>query len=271
MRRILRVFLSLSVVLASCSWPAVAGAQPLPPAQEHKQYLPLVLRNYCGAFFDGFSDPGSGWPIGENSDIRFGYAAGEYQAVTKVAGVSYAFPEPSCARAAYSVEADMRWLGDPGELYGLAFGIVGQFAQGYVFLVDPIGQRYALVLWSNNAWSRLIGLTASPAIRTGQATNHLRAEWTGSQIALEINGTRLDTIQENTVKGLTTGGLFINGRNDRPVADARYDNFVTAPLSGAMSLRGARSLDRAPDEPGQAPLRVAPVKAILPKSVAPRD
>jgi hypothetical protein len=197
-------------------------------------FLPVVA-SFCPDFFDDFSNPASGWEVGEDDYVRSEYLNGEYRILTKQSGYIYLFRAPICHRQNYVVEVDARWVGTPGASYGLIFGISGDFSQFYLFEVNTDYQVYWLLRGDPSGWATLVDFTYSPAIHSGAASNHLKVTRNGSQITLEVNGTVLGTWYDSTISGLTGAGLASSPYDDAPVSDARLDNFrVTSLTSGTM-------------------------------------
>jgi CSLREA domain-containing protein len=197
-------------------------------------FLPAVTRNYCPDFFDNFSNPASGWPVGEDTLVRYEYLNGEYRVLSKQAGYFYFFRAPTCDRQNYAVETDARWVGTPGDLYGLLFGITGNFSQLYIFDVNTDYRDYELLrLNANGTYTQIVPVTFSSAIHPGTATNHLKVTRNGNQITLEANGTVLGTWSDGTITGLTGVGLVSGPYNNLPTSDARFDNFTARGVSSS--------------------------------------
>ena len=212
----------------------------IPPAYV---FLPLCTRNYCPDFSDDFSNPASGWEVGDDAYARAEYLNGEYRILTKRSGYTYLFRAPTCNRQNYIVEADARWAGTPGVGYSLVFGIAGDFSQYYLFPVNTDYQQYWLVRRDPGVWVTLVGATHSPAIHSGTASNHLRVTRSGSQITLEVNGTALGTWDDSAISGLTGVGLASSPYSDLPTSDVRFDNFRITNLGSAAIQQGSINTD----------------------------
>jgi len=201
--------------------------------------LPIIARNYCPDFFDDFSNPASGWEVGEDEYVRSEYLNGEYRVLTKQSGYVYLFRAPICHRQSYVVEADARWVGTPGASYGLIFGIAGDFSQFYLFEVNTDYQVYWLLRSDPSGWVTLIDFTYSPAIHSGPASNHFKVTRNDSQITLEVNGTVLGTWYDSAIFGLTGAGLASSPYDDVPASDARFDNFRVTSLTSSMTQQSS--------------------------------
>jgi hypothetical protein len=205
-------------------------------------YLPICTHNYCpdGDFFDDFSNPASGWEVGDDAFVRTEYLNGEYRVLTRQSDV-YLFKAPACDRQDYIVEVDARWADTPGRVYGLIFG-TGKpewgFKPHYVFEVDTYLRYYFLTQYDELGYATSIAWGFTSAIGYGTASNHLKVTRNGDQITLEVNGTVLGTWLDGTISGSTGAGLMTIPYYLDPVSDARFDNFavITLPDSGASAL-----------------------------------
>ena len=100
-------------------------------------YLPVTFRNFCLDIFDDFSSPSTGWYVWEDEFTKQEYLDGEYRILVKDAlnDIYHAGPH-TCPRENYTVEVDARWVGEPGNSYGIQFGTIGRISDGYLFRVD---------------------------------------------------------------------------------------------------------------------------------------
>lgn len=196
----------------------------------HQVFIPMGFNNFCTDFFDDFSNSLSGWPIGEDDYVRFGYLGEEYQIRTKTAGFFYLFSSPSCDRENYVAEVDARWVGIPGSGYGILFGIAGDFDQYYLFDINTDFQMYRLLYRNPSGWEVLISPTTSTAINSGNATNHLKVIRNGTEITLGVNGTTLRVVNDNRISGLSGAGIVSQPYDTEPNSDVRFDNFSMTTL-----------------------------------------
>jgi uncharacterized repeat protein (TIGR01451 family) len=196
-------------------------------------YLPLVVRNYDSRlpYFDDFSDPGSGWYIGDSmGDVSFSYQDGEYEILLGNADWWWdgMLPPLGCVTN-YSVEADMRRYSGNTTQYGLTFGLE-DWDHLYIFIVEPGYQYYSV--WrrtfpSAPYWVPLIDWTPSSYINPSNATNHLKVEHSGSQITVYVNDQFLGTVGDGAYTGCLQVGLYAGTDPAYPdvPATVRYDNF----------------------------------------------
>ena len=86
-----------------------------------RTYLPVILRQ-CLSATDNFSNPASGWFVGDDGDYRYEYLNGEYRILVRpapgLAGVESGFQASD-----YSVSVDLRNPNGRDGSYGIAFGI----------------------------------------------------------------------------------------------------------------------------------------------------
>jgi len=171
------------------------------------------------------------------SSVRSEYLNGEYRILTKKAGYIYVFQAPTCNRQNYVVEADARWVGTPGNSYGLGFGITTDFGQFYVFDINTDYREFRLRRHDAGGFTTIVPWTYSAAINGGTASNHLKVTRNGDQIILEVNGTVLGTWSDSTITGLTGAGVVSSSYSTNPTSDARFDNFsvISLPGSGAAA------------------------------------
>jgi hypothetical protein len=203
-------------------------------------FMPSVTRDYCVDFKDGFDNPGSGWPVGENSRVGSEYAAGEYRVFTKDLGYAFLFRAPTCARLYYSVEVDVRWMNALQGQYGLIFGATSDWSKYYLFAVDSDEQVYRLYRRNPNGSFELLYSADSNGIAPGTEVNHLRITHLHGQVLYEVNGYLLgwhyyDYGEE--VTGPTWAGLVVITSGGNFDLDARFDNFKieTAEDDGSFS------------------------------------
>jgi CSLREA domain-containing protein len=223
-------FQSNDPVTPSVSLPVTMTVEASPEV-----FLPLITRDYCSDFFDDFSDPASGWYVGEDDIARSEYLNGEFRVLSKQVGYYNLYWAPTCDRQNYVVEVDARWEGTPGSSYGLLFGLTGDFDQYYLFDVNTDNQEYRLMRFDGVDYQQIVPVASSPAINPGTATNHLKVAWYGDQIYLEVNGTELGTFTDGNITGLTGAGIVASPYDDNPTSDARFDNFSVTNLPGSQA------------------------------------
>jgi len=195
-------------------------------------FLPVTLHNYCSDFFDDFSDPSSGWYIGEDEYAKWEYLDGEYRILSKDDYYDfYGAGPPTCAHQNYAVEVDARWVGEPGSSYGITFGVIGDLDQYYIWDVNTDFQEYGLWRFDGNEYHTIIPITHSNEINSGIASNHLKVIRFDNQIRLELNGIELRTLTDNNITGPTFTVIHSSPYEGFPSSDARFDNFSLETLT----------------------------------------
>ncbi len=217
----------------------------------HQTYLPISANNFCADalddFFDDFSHPGSGWPVGDDAFVLSGYAEGEYRVLTREPGYFYFFRAPTCSRQDYIIEVEARWVDPPGSSYGLIFGINQDYSQYYLFDINTDYQMYRLLRRDPDGFTAIAPVANSSAIGSGTTINRLKVTRSGSQIELSVNGQYLTQLYDDSFTGLTDVGIVSSPYSDAPVSDARFDNFRVTPIVNSASA-----------DAGSAPAAAAP-------------
>jgi hypothetical protein len=187
--------------------------------------LPITMHNFCPFFSDDFSNPSSGWYIGEDNFAKWEYVDGEYRILSKDDSFYYWTDAPTCARENYSIEVDARWEGASGISYGIQLGSNLEFDRLYSFEVSSDYQKFSLYYWDGYDWYPIVPPTVSPFINVGMASNNLKVTRNGVQITLEVNGNVLGTWSDGNITGPTYTGIMSDPYVGSPTSDARFDNF----------------------------------------------
>jgi hypothetical protein len=188
-------------------------------------YFPLVDKDFCGNIYDDFSNSTTGWPVGEDDDVRTEYLEGEYRIITKNDAYFYMFRSPGCEHQYYQIEVDARWAGETGFAYGLVYGINEDWSEYNLIIINSDYQEFGYYVYMFNYLSEY-SYRYSPAIHPGTNTNHLKVTRRFDNLVLEINGTIvLDTNDPNN-NSPSSVGLVVIPYDGYPVADARFDNFA---------------------------------------------
>ena len=242
------------------------GAYEHDPLHPARQILfASVFRDYCQDFFDDFSDPASGWPVGEDSYVRTEYLNGEYRVASKRGGYLYAFRSPTCSHENYIVETDVRWVGRPGSGYGLLFGITSDFSKYYLYYVNLDYDSFYLFLRTPSGFTQL-NSGMIPGLHKDGTPNHFKVTRIGDRMWLVGNGFEYLSWTDGASMGLTGVGLASSSYTNQPNPDARFDNFrVTAlPSSAGTAKPGFGNIELA-----QAGSEVATVnRLVLPVDLA---
>lgn len=203
-------------------------------------YLPVVLNDPfvpdCPDFFDDFSDPASGWFVGEDNRMLAEYLNGEYRVLVKRTNWSQIINAPACKQKNYTVEVDARWAGSDnmGVSYGLMFSTTDSPTQYYFFEVKADKEEegeYTVSHYGQGGWETIIESEVSSLINTGTASNKIKVTHQGSLFTAFIDGVYLDSWNDTTEPGEQGVGLIIYSYPHQGDADARFDNFRVTKLS----------------------------------------
>jgi hypothetical protein len=195
------------------------------------QYLPIVFKpDDCPNYFDDFSNPASGWFVGEDNTLLAEYLGGEYRVVVKKTNSSSIINAPACERQDYTVEVDARWAGVMGVSYGLMLGTSESPRRFYTFEVNAAAQDFTVYSYGPGGWD-LIVTQHSTAINKDAATNHLKVTHQGGAFTPWINGLELDPWVDDTEPGEKGLGLIIISNPDHANTEARFDNFRVTKVS----------------------------------------
>jgi hypothetical protein len=191
-------------------------------------------------YFDDFSNPGSGWYVGETNFGRYEYLNGEYRILAKVTP-AWEASLPWFKASNYVVTVDVRNATGVNGSYGILFSFAEDWSHFYFFVVQTDG-RY-VILRADPDTSYWIADGYSGAIHTGTAANQLRLERNGSMIWAYANGELLTILEDGTFTGPGYVGL-ITVADTNPNVDARFDNFTVEPIScGASNAYPAPAAD----------------------------
>ncbi|HET8626738.1 MAG TPA: hypothetical protein VFL91_04935 [Thermomicrobiales bacterium] len=157
----------------------------------------LALRTPGVVLRDDFSNPASGWPTGATTGGGAAYAGGGYQiTLTRTDWVIRAYPNQPPGLADVTVDVDAT-VAAGGAQAGAGIVCRRVDANNHYLLRITGAGGYAIRKYQGGVWTTLASGT-SPAIHTGNATNHLLAACVGSVLALVVNGQRVATVQDST-------------------------------------------------------------------------
>lgn len=183
--------------------------------------------------FDDFSDPTSGWEIGEYSVGSVGYDAGEYFVRCNDEEV-FTWGQRFEWFGDVSIEVTARQASGP-ESSDTGYGVmcrvnfdpdVGQL-EGYAFLVAGDGW-YAITRYVSGDSEHLVEWTESAAVRQGNGSNELRVICAGDQLTFYVNSVRVAEAWDGS---FSSGDVALFGTTYDPgEAEFRFDNFsLTSP------------------------------------------
>ena len=147
---------------------------------------------------DDFSNPASGWEVGDYESGSVGYTSDAYSVISLgesdfMWGVAFREFDD----VVIEVEAtQVRAPGNDNNAYGVMCRVQDN-GDGYMLRISGDG-FYAIHKWSNDELVSLVDWTTSDVIRLGNSTNRIRATCDGPQLILEVNGQQLATAQDPT-------------------------------------------------------------------------
>jgi hypothetical protein len=173
-------------------------------------------------FEDDFSDPASGWEVGQYDTGSVGYADGYYYVISSVEKkVMWGVANRSFGDVV--VEVDATQFSAPtnnNNSYGVQCGVQSN-DDAYHLLISGDG-FYSIQKLSGGSFTRLVEWTRSDAINQGNATNQIRAVCDGSRLALYCNG---ELLAETTDPAYTGGDLALVALTLEPEAtEIHFDN-----------------------------------------------
>ncbi len=196
-----------------------SGATPSSSAQPPTRLL----------YFDGFSDPSSGWDQVDDADYTTDYHSGAYRIVVKTemsdswanpAGLSFedVVIEVEAAKNGGPDDNDFGLICRYQDTTHFYYGIIS--SDGY-YGITKVSSDSSVILGGDN-------LEYSDVINQGSAANHIRFDCVGEELTLYVNGQLLD---HQTDREYSSGNVgLIAGTYSTPGADIIFDDFmVSAP------------------------------------------
>ena len=224
------VVLGLILVASSIFLLPNAGS---PAATDFKVFLPQVQnQGLCQpTYINDFSDPASGWPVGDDGSIMTAYTAGEFQVVPRRMGTIVQIGSGQQAEN-FKLSVKVRNSGGVFGSYGLMFGASEDFYTGYSLEVytDHTFENatFGLYLWDG---PDLVTLAQgeSPAVNIGASANLLQVVRNGSSISVYINGQLVVSLNDFTFLGPLYTGVAVLSYDEENL-DVRFDDFAIYPV-----------------------------------------
>jgi hypothetical protein len=181
-------------------------------------------------FQDDFSNPASGWISADLNDVSFGYAHGVRRIAIKRGDVSSHDLLPGRTFDNVSVEADATFIsGVPNANF---FGVICRatadsvLRTAYQFVVNADGVYVLLKLTGPQLGQRQeVNAGKSDALRTGNATNRIRADCAGHHLVMYANGRELLRVDDVDFSAGQVGFAIISAVNSKGF-EVHFDNFV---------------------------------------------
>ena len=217
---------TVTLVLAAlaCNLPAgLSGETPAPATAAPP--TPAAPAPAGILFQDDFSDPDSGWEVGDYDTGSVGYKSGAYF-VTSAGDGNTMWGVANRSFDDLFIEVDTTQISSPANNnndYGVVCREQGDGA-GYYMLISGDGYYAILVKAAGRDFEPLVDWAQSDIIRQGNATNHIRAVCDGSTLALFVNGQRLATAEDDT---FSRGDIALTATSDEDEpTEIHFDDLV---------------------------------------------
>jgi len=212
-RKVAVVFIVLMVAALACGGSEQETSPPtLPPVKT--------------LFQDDFSDPDSGWEVGDYDGGSVGYKGGAYF-VTSLGGgdTMWGVANRSFGDVVIEVDATQVLAGsDSDNDYGVVCRDQGD-GQGYYLLISGDGY-YSIMKAAGGDFETLVDWTEAEVIRKGNATNQIRAVCDGSTLELFVNGERLATAEDSAY---AEGDIALTATSyEDELTEVHFDNLVVS-------------------------------------------
>jgi hypothetical protein len=208
------------IILAS---PPSAAAEP---GQNAQLFMPAVVNNFCGTFFDPFEEQDTGWITGSFGALRADRVGGEYRLSFSERGSVWLVPGPVCEHVAYRAAVDARWVSQTGNFIGLLFNLDEMRRSAYLFAINTDERVWLVFKVTGESLDTIIGPTGHDAILPGDAVNRLAAERNGSIITLSINNASVGELHIADTANPVIAGVAAASYTHQQFTAASFDSFL---------------------------------------------
>jgi hypothetical protein len=219
------------------------AARPAPPTPTRTAPLtttPGAISNATALplgptlFQDDFSNPAGAWPITDKRELKISYDTGEYRVIVASPDISSFSDLRDRTFDNVSIEADMRLVsGSSANLFGLLCRATLDtvLQSGYEILIAPSGIASIQKITGPHAGQeRILTSGSSNVVLTGNATNHVRAECNGDDIAMYVNGRKLVDVHDSDYAAGQVGFAFGSPPSGSGF-EVRFDNFLVRQIA----------------------------------------
>jgi hypothetical protein len=182
-------------------------------------------------FQDDFSDPSTGWEVGDYDGGSVGYGDGDY-VVTSTVQNTFMWGVANQNFADADIEFDAAQVTGPANNNN-GYGVMCRTQEdGSGYMLRISGDGYASIyLFNAGEATPLVDWAETSAVNQGNASNHLRAVCSGSTFQLYIND---ELAAEGTDTTFTDGDLaFTVSSYETDPSEVHFDNLVVAGPGGA--------------------------------------
>lgn len=191
----------------------VSACVPLTPAPQTGEIL----------FFDDFSNPASGWERFASAEGTMDYDGGGFRFLINSLNTNF-WSTPRKSFRDVRIEVDLAKLSGPDEN---RIGLLCRFVEDdyYFFMISSDGY-YTIGKFIDGS-AILLGqseMQYHPAVHTGFAVNHLRADCISNMLVLYVNGNPVAQARDSELSEGKAG--LLAGSFNQPGVDIIFDNFV---------------------------------------------
>lgn len=190
-----------------------------------RAHLACLTYNYCRSYIsDDFSNPASGWPVGDSGDVRYAYENGQYRMLFREKEIMSIVTRGDVWNQSRMVAIEGQVAAGSG-WWGLVFYINSDWSRFYTLEIMPAEQLYIWTSYSATKGFILLDYGTRGAIRTGSAWN--RIEVTSNPygtVIVTINGVSIP----RPIPNYGVGRMGLTASSLERDTDFRFDNYVFA-------------------------------------------
>lgn len=208
--------LLLLLLISACSTPTTSPSPTTVPTAATPTAAPLT---------DDFEPPNPAWARFETTESAVYAQAGELYLEDRGKGIAvYA---PLAGKTYTDVVATVQVRHVQGTVNNW-MGVIcrQQDEENYYLLAISADGFYLIMLVDDGAPTPLVGPETSDIIRTGKARNNLEVRCVGDALSLWVNGERLVTHTDDTLRGAGAVALFADAVERGETAVTAFDNFA---------------------------------------------
>jgi hypothetical protein len=162
-------------------------------------------------YADDFSDPGSGWKTASDEAVKIGVHDGTLQfTIDNLDTIAWSTPQDK-RFGDFVLDVDAMQVDGPNDN---TYGVIFRYQDDRNFYrLDISGDGYfAVFKRKDGAWTKVQDYVETPAVKQGNATNHLQVIARGNQFTFNVNGETVKTFSDGDFPsgnlGVTAGSLF---------------------------------------------------------------
>ncbi len=164
-------------------------------------------------YTEDFSDPNNGWKTAGDEAIKIGVQDGALHfTINDLDTIAWSTPRDK-RFGDFVLDVDATQVGGPNDN---TYGIIFRYQDDRNFYrLDISGDGYfAVFKRKDGVWTKVQDYVEAPAVKQGNASNHLQVIARGNQFTFNVNGETLKTFSDSDFPsgniGVTAGTLFDN-------------------------------------------------------------